>query len=181
MHARRTMMLAGVAASLVCGSSALAGDSVFFDFFLGGDQEVPANTSDSFGFATLEYSPLAQSFDLFLVTDGIALGDLLGVGPNSTPIHIHSANAGSNGPIVIDLGLLGSFEDEGGGILSFNVFDIPIGANEAALFNEGLYLNVHTSDFPGGEIRGQIVPAPGGFALAGLGGIALVRRRRPVA
>ncbi len=178
MHARTTTMIAGAAAALLCGSTAMAGDSVFFDFFLGGDQEVPANTSDSFGFATLEYSPAAQSFDLLLITDGIALGDLLGVGPNNTPIHIHSANAGSIGPIVVDLGLLGAFEDEGDGLLSFSVFDIPIGDNEAALFNAGLYLNVHTSDFPGGEIRGQIVPTPGGFALAGLGGLAVVRRRR---
>jgi hypothetical protein len=60
------------------------------------------------------------------------------------------------------------------------------GANETALFAGQLYINVHTSTNPGGEIRGNLVnpiaiPEPasyaafGGFAALGL---ALLRRRR---
>jgi hypothetical protein len=46
-----------------------------------------------------------------------------------------------------------------------------------------LYLNVHTSVFPGGEIRGQLlmVPEPGTAALLGLGlstATLLARRKR---
>jgi len=44
------------------------------------------------------------------------------------------------------------------------------------------YLNIHTADFPGGEIRGFLteVPEPGSIALFGLGvlGLAGMRRRR---
>jgi len=44
------------------------------------------------------------------------------------------------------------------------------------------YLNIHTTDFPGGEIRGFLteVPEPGSIALFGLGalGLAGMRRRR---
>jgi hypothetical protein len=53
------------------------------------------------------------------------------------------------------------------------------------LFAGNLYLNVHTPDHPGGEIRGQIIqavslPEPGTLALlaCALGGIYLVMRRK---
>jgi hypothetical protein len=55
-----------------------------------------------------------------------------------------------------------------------------------ALVAGSYYLNIRTSAFTGGEIRGQItaVPEPGPLALAGLGaatvfGGAWLRRRRP--
>jgi hypothetical protein len=42
------------------------------------------------------------------------------------------------------------------------------------------YLNVHTSEYPGGEIRGFFVPEPasGSLLLCGLAALATVRRRR---
>ena len=57
--------------------------------------------------------------------------------------------------------------------------------NLARLLTEELYINVHTNDFLGGAIRGQLsivqqqIPEPASFALAGLGltGVALGRRR----
>ncbi|HEY3441413.1 MAG TPA: CHRD domain-containing protein [Paludibaculum sp.] len=55
---------------------------------------------------------------------------------------------------------------------------------EAALFaglaNGTSYLNIHTSIYPGGEIRGflQEVPEPATYALAGVALLALAIRRR---
>lgn len=42
------------------------------------------------------------------------------------------------------------------------------------------YLNVHTSTFPGGEVRGdlRLVPEPASMIVLGLGAVALIRKRR---
>jgi hypothetical protein len=56
-----------------------------------------------------------------------------------------------------------------------------------ALGNEQVYFNLHTSGFPGGEIRGNLsaVPEPASWALLlsgfGLVGTALRRRRTVIA
>jgi len=40
------------------------------------------------------------------------------------------------------------------------------------------YLNIHSTTFGGGEIRGFLVPAPGAVSLLGLAGLFAARRRR---
>ena len=40
------------------------------------------------------------------------------------------------------------------------------------------YVNIHSSAFPGGEIRGFLVPTPGTAMIVGLGGLLAARRRR---
>ncbi|NJN62537.1 MAG: DUF4394 domain-containing protein [Coleofasciculaceae cyanobacterium RL_1_1] len=81
-------------------------------------------------------------------------GSLLPVGgadsfgnPESA-IHIHNGAAGANGPIIRNLTVVGSNRFEG----TFTLSD----AEEAELFNDALYVNLHTTTFNGGELRGQI-------------------------
>jgi len=186
---RTPAALAAACVALLAAASARA-DIIEVNFALTPQQEVPANNSNAAGAAQLLYDTVTQTYDLDLVVFGIELADLMGVGPNASPLHIHLASPGVNGPIVIDVGFVGTFFNDGLGIRMI-VNDAPFGgvqgginsntaANEAAFFAGNLYLNVHTTSFPGGQIRGQIVPvpAPGALTLLGIAGLLSVRRRR---
>lgn len=181
----RTLIGAAAVAALAGAASA---DIIVYDFFLSGEQEVPPTGSPAVGAAEFRYDTDTQNFDLDLMVYGIDLADLRDVGPNGTPIHIHMAPFGQNGPIVVDLGFFTSFVDDGLGI-RYQIFGQLLGGqqgnlftdpndNEAALFAGNLYVNIHTNDFPSGEIRGQIVPAPAALPLLGAAGVLAARRRR---
>lgn len=86
----------------------------------------------------------------------------------STASHIHIGPKGLSGPVVIDFpigtGRTGDFT------LNFRVHDgaafharPEIGINTfadaiQAIAGGNAYVNIHTSAFPGGEIRGQLLP-----------------------
>jgi hypothetical protein len=171
----RTRTISALGAALAVGAAAQA--QIPFNFTLSGAQEVPPNNTNSSGAAQLLYDPGTQTFDLDLMVFGITLGELHGVGPNSTPVHIHNAPAGANGPIVIDIGNFGQFVNDGLGI-RLQLTGVPIGNFEPQLFAGDLYVNVHTVNFPGGQIRGQIIPTPATLALLGIGGLVAASRRR---
>jgi hypothetical protein len=175
--------------ALAIGASASAG-IMTVNFMLEGAQEVPPSGSSALGIGQLNYDTTDDTFDISLYVVGIPLGNLMGAGPNSSPVHIHLAPAGSNGGIVIDLGFLGSFAQSGLGI-ELTLTDVAAGGTFGAVssdpatvqqaFRDGnLYVNIHTTRNPGGEIRGQIppIPTPASAALIGAAGLLAVGRRR---
>jgi hypothetical protein len=162
--------IAAATAALVLAATASA-DLIPFNFVVQPQQEVPPNNTNAAGSAQLLYDTVAHTFDFDAQVFGIALGDVTG-------FHIHNAPPGVSGPIVINLQNLGGIFVPSGQGIRLTMNDVSIGNFEQALFAGNLYFNVHSAAFPNGQIRGQIVPAPAGLALLGLGGLVAARRRR---
>ena len=172
---------------------------ITYSAILSGAAEAPPNASPGTGLATVAIDDLANTMSLNVTFD-----NLLG---QTTVAHIHCCTAvpltGTAGVATATP----SFPGFPAGVTSgsYNrVFDLTavatynpafvtsnggVAGAQAALLS-GLaagtaYYNLHTRAFPGGEIRGFLTPAqvsePASlalFGLAGLGLLALQRRRR---
>ena len=111
-----------------------------FTATLEGQQEVPAVTSPAKGVATFVMSPDKISFTYYITYTGLT--------STETMAHFHKAPKGVSGGVVYALS--NSAPKEGmQSLTAADVADIEAGR---------WYVNVHTSNFPSGEIRGQILP-----------------------
>lgn len=180
-----------VAAALLAISTTRGNADLIFTADLSGAGETPAVPSPGTGFGTFTVND-AKDAIAFTIT----YQDLLApINPGGGHIHVGGPTAA--GPVILPFpGLpvgttFGSFS----GILTaanltpaggITTFDQAVDA----LINGNTYANLHTQMFPGGEIRGQILPQGGGtvipepsaLALLGIGGAGLIayawRRRK---
>lgn len=106
---------------------------------LTGSQVVPPTASSALGV-------LNSTLD---VNGGVWSGTLLQNVAEPTVAQVREGGAGSNGPLLYDLGLLS------GPQLDFTVNGISA-ALKNALITGNAYIEVRSLDFPNGEIRGQI-------------------------
>lgn len=174
----------------VAPALASAAISIPFTATLNGAQEVrvPPVITNGIGSATGLLTGIAGAYVFTYTIDYSGL-----TGTIATPFaHIHNAPAGSNGPIVHDLDgatsppIAGSTAGTITGNWRFDDSSRPLTDLLASRLLEGnLYFNIHTTEFPGGEIRGQLsaVPEPSAVLLlaagaAGLGFVAVRRRRQ---
>jgi len=121
---------------------------------LSGKEEVPPNDSPSTGFAWVKITDDKIRYEVN-VTDMDKVN----------AAHIHLAEAGKNGPVVLTLFKGGPTEQVNGTVGEANVtasnFEGPMkgkGVTDlvTAMKNGTTYVNVHTTDFPDGENRGQL-------------------------
>jgi CHRD domain/PEP-CTERM motif len=170
---------------------------------LSGPAEFPANASPGTGYAFVEFDNVAHTLHVNVTFSGLIAG--------VTAAHIHGPvdrnaavpTAGVATTVPTFTGFpsgvtFGSYDRTFDTTLTGSFRAAFITANggtaagaEAALFNamkNGLtYLNIHTSQFPGGEIRGFLdpVPEPSSIALLGTGACTLLvfgwKRRRTAA
>lgn len=193
------MKFHALAIAALCAAVAVGADAhtLVYKADLDGPSEAPPNASPGTGWARV-------TFDLDLVTMRVeaAFSGLIG---NTAAAHIHcctiDAGTGTSGvatqvPTFTDLPLgvtAGSMDQ---------TFDLTLASsyNPAFVTNNGgsvgnamnallagtadgkAYFNLHTSQYPGGEIRGflALVPEPSTYALMALGllGVLAAARRR---
>jgi hypothetical protein len=191
------LLLAG---SLAIAASPAAATITVYSAQLSGTNENPANASPGTGLAIVTIDDVLDTMRVQAFFSG-----LLGT---TTASHIHCcAPAGTNAGVATQTPFFAGFPI---GVTSGsydNTFDMTLTTSFNASFvtanggtadsafaaliaglNAGTaYYNIHTTAFPGGEIRGQLAAVPevstwmlliGGFGMAG---VALRRRRRSAA
>ena len=143
-----------------------------FDTQLSGDNEVPAVPSNGSGYASVTLSEDESSIDYRLYVDG--LDDVV-------MAHIHVGASGENGPVAVFLfgpadppvasdGLLAEGTiTEADLIATPGTFDGTMAQLVELIRSGDTYVNVHTTAYGNGEIRGQLDLASFDFtaALAG--------------
>jgi hypothetical protein len=107
---------------------------------LTGDQEVPAVATTATGVGTIA-----------IKDDKSVSGSIKTTGIEGTVAHIHLAEPGKNGPPIITL------------TKNENTWSVPEASKltdeQYKAFKEGnLYVNVHSAEHKGGEIRAQLKP-----------------------
>ncbi len=122
-------------------SATAAAQGVVYGASMDGAQEVPANASPATGQASFLIDRANDRIYYFIRFSGLTGAE--------TNAHVHGfAGAGSNGPIITPL-------PAGSPKIGFFTY----APSDEQSFLDGLaYVNIHSSAFPGGEIRGQILP-----------------------
>lgn len=154
-------LIAAVAAVLALSGVAQGSggfDEADFKAELSGAAEVPPVETDTAGEAKFIVRGDAIDFELEIVDADAILG--------AAGAHIHCAPAGENGPVVAFLAgaVSGGFDgtvEVKATLTAANIdAEAGCGATVAELVESMLsgdtYVNVHSPDHPGGEVRGQI-------------------------
>ncbi|HYO49966.1 MAG TPA: CHRD domain-containing protein [Chloroflexia bacterium] len=141
---------------VIAGQASASSGGGQFRTTLLGSNEVPPRDTDAHGSAQYHVANdgLSVSYKLNLVNiDNIVAG------------HIHLAPAGVNGPVVVNLVSASACRTLPNGMQCSGTFTAanlvgplaghPLSDLLTAMEEGRTYTNVHTTQFPGGEIRGQ--------------------------
>lgn len=117
-------------------------------------QENPPTGSAASGTAVMFYDVAANKFDLIV--------SITGMTNTATASHIHDGPVGTNGPVVTNLGGEAVYTRTGN-TLTATFRGITHLGDRLKLIQGGAYFNIHSAQFPGGEVRGQLIARPKRF------------------
>jgi hypothetical protein len=129
-----------------------------YDFFLTGAQQIPANSSAGQGRIEGTYDKRTKLYTYKITWSGLS--------SNATAMHIHGvAERGFTAVFIAPLAAypngivqdITGFAKSTSGSLSGTLYVDGLVVKEADLLNGKLYVDIHTTNFPNGEIRGQII------------------------
>lgn len=141
------------------GFLALAtGGPIMYAAELRGANETPPNSSTAFGSSLVTFDSVNNTLAFEVNSSGIA-------SPSAS--HIHRGAAATPGPVIINFatsaaGFQGGRVTGSGAISalqSSSFLPSDLTALASASTANGYYVNLHSTAFPAGEIRGQLVPA----------------------
>ena len=130
-------------------SSGAQASIIVYNVTLSGSQSVPVNITTATGTATVTVDDVLDTVAVNLSFTGLT-------GGNASAAHIHCCVAtDSTGPVVIPFtgfpsATSGTYTNTFTGVSVANITGIEAGL---------AYINIHNAVFPGGEIRGDILPA----------------------
>jgi hypothetical protein len=148
----RTALILGVVALLSCGGSTEPTDARL-TATLTGSHEVPPNNSKAEGSAVITL--VGRRLTYTITGSGLSAPVILG--------NIHVGSPGTVGPIIVPFtiagqaGTIASGEVDLSQPVSYNTLTLSGDSLRALVVNGYTYVNLFTSSYPGGEIRGQIL------------------------
>lgn len=150
MRSLRPLPLAVAALALLTGAACNESDATVFTSQLSGANEVPPRSTAASGAAGITID--GQTINFSIEVSNIS---------NVTAAHIHTGSASVTGPVRVTLFAGPTTSVTGTGILASG--SVPSSAVTGITFDQlvsemragNAYVNVHTTQFPAGEIRGQ--------------------------
>lgn len=153
----KKLLFGAVAVLLLLRVTPAQADTLHFRASLQGGEEVPALLTGAVGLAEISIDTQTRVISVTLKIFNLPTG--------STAGHIHVGSKGVAGPVVVDFPI--PARRTGDLALTFTVGAAQLRARPElgiqtiddviqAISGGGAYVNIHTSQYPGGEIRGQL-------------------------
>lgn len=196
----RTALALLLAASLALPTTSASANIIVFSGNLTGTQEVPPNASPGTGLATITIDDVTHSMIVDVAWSGLLSPTTIAhihccAGPGATAIPATGVPTFPGFPPGVTSGTFNAtFDLDDPGLINpafvtANGGTIPLAFDAflTGMLTGNAYFNIHTQQFPAGEIRGQLAPVPEpatwammlfGFAAVGL---AFRRSRKRIA
>lgn len=192
---KRLFLVLGLAATMLFSAQFARATVIELHASLSGANEFPANGSAGTGLAEVIIDTIAQTMHVIV--------SFAGLSSNNVAAHIHCCTADAFAlsqlaPVATVTPTFTGFPSGTTAGSYDHLFDLTLASTYRAAFVTGnggvagaeaaliagmiagkTYVNIHTVNIPGGEIRGFLVPEPAtiGLLAMGLAGLVSLRRR----